>query len=168
MDCNECNEKKQDCKTCTSDDLDCCPMCGKGGISVRYITVENIIEPMIIDDVSFYKDEQFYLCKSRDCQVSYYTSSGARLFIDQLKVPIWYKGKPDKYIVCYCKDITLKDIISSVNTISGNVNDITVEDVCRYLEKPVGAGKCLYHNPTGKSCRPLFQNAIEYAKTQFK
>lgn len=77
-----------------------------------------------------------------------------------MKVPIWFKEPLNNMVVCYCRKITLQEIIQAVK----EANLSTEEEIVTYLGKEKKQVDCKRKNPVGKECKQLFQNAIEYAK----
>lgn len=154
---------QSNCNSCSSTN-DCeihvegsCPVCGKPGIDVPNETVKNLVKPFYTEQIS--EDLDFKLCISRPCKVAYY-SGEAVIYKDQIKVPIWFKHEANPYMVCYCKEITLEDIINAVNNMDEEINQ---KSVVRYLNKENINSDCKKENPTGKCCSQLFENAINYA-----
>lgn len=148
---------------CSSCSVDCnengCPICGTVGLEVPFETVDNLATPFIKEQLKNHKNENFSLCIHKACKIAYY-SDNTRISLDQIKVPIWFKHHKEEYIVCYCRNISLNDIIEAVKDIDG---EITKKSVLNYLGKEDIKSDCLHNNPTGICCDRLFDNAIKYA-----
>lgn len=129
-----------------------CPVCNKGAISVPTVTVQTLTQMKEIG-------EDFYLCTNPHCNTVYFNKEFIFNKCD-ITTKVWYKGTMEEFIVCYCHNITLIDIINAVKALDGNTNK---DDVLRYLGKSIEEKDCLHKNPTGTSCDKLLDNAIEFA-----
>lgn len=137
-----------------------CQECGMRGIDVPYDTVISLTIECVRSRLSY---GQFYICINPECNVAYY-SDNFKITLDEVKVPIWFKNKKDKYIVCYCRNITLDDIINVIK----KEKDFTVEQIVKYLKRDNIPTDCILKMPTGESCERLFIQAVEYVKRQAK
>lgn len=146
----ECNK---DCATCQTGCGIKCPVCGAACIAVESATVANLSK------VPIKLDHAFYICLNPKCKTSYFDDQDTILVLDDIKVPIWFKSSFLDYMVCYCRQIYLKDIIRAVLSIENP----TKEEIIKFLEKENIETNCLLNNPLGKDCDLLFNNAIEYA-----
>lgn len=147
-------ECDKNCSTCQSTCGKVCPICGSTAIGVETATVLNLT------DTEIKIDDRFYLCLNGGCHVAYFNDAGVLIEKTEVKVPIWFKSNFFEYIVCYCRNIYLKDIIKAVFTLENP----TKEDIIKFLGKEHIESNCIANNPTSKSCDLLFENAIEYAK----
>lgn len=152
------SEEKQncsgECSTCKSVCGTVCPVCSAPGKLVPSITVATLSK----SKVNLEKD--YYLCLRPNCNVAYFTEDKEYIEKTDVNIPIWFKSKYEEYIVCYCRDIYLKDIVKAVFTLGGCENK---KEILEFLGKTEGAGKCIIKNPTGAPCDELFINAITYA-----
>lgn len=156
MNCNN------NCSICESSCLLECPICNKKGLKVEYKTARNIL----IDSTFLKEKEDLYICTSKKCDVVYYQKDNPRLFYkEDVVVPIWYKEKYDKYLVCYCHNIYLDDIVKIVLN-NNEKNKLTINDIKKQFIKE--KDNCEIKNPTGITCNKLFENAIEFAYKQKK
>ncbi len=152
---DNCKEKchnncKHNCKS-TNQDTVFCPICHSLSIKVPLETVKAISK---IEEI----EGDFNLCTSRTCKVTYFNET--YLFEkEDIDTKIWFKEELKDFIVCYCKDITLDDIINAVKKTKTTNKD----EILKYLNKTLDNNDCLHKNPVGKSCEKLFANAIEYA-----
>lgn len=149
---------------CTHDCNSCggcpnpCPKCGGKGMTVPSITVLSLTDKMIN------LDDEYFLCLNNKCDVAYYNDKFLSL-ATETKKPIWFKAKYFEYIVCYCRDIYLKDVVKVCFDLEGVLDtDILI----RTLKKENVTTNCLVNNPTGTSCERLLENAIAYAKDIYK
>jgi hypothetical protein len=133
-----------------------CPVCGSNGIAVPSETVRSLVKAKpVLDDV-VYK-----ICTTPGCDVSYYGCGGDHFLLSDVAVPIWFKRRNQRYMICYCKDIDLFQIMEAVDDLDGSSDK---ETILKHLGKSHGYEEdCLRMNPLGISCERLFQNAIEYA-----
>ena len=154
MNCNNCNN-------CDNKNIDTkygCRKCGNKGMNVEFDTVFKLSNEYLRHTLSV--DEQFYLCTNPCCNVAYYTLEGRIIETDNVNVDIWYKKNRTKFIVCYCRDISLDDVVLAVDKLT----DINIDTIVHFLQKDDIHTDCIHHNPTGLTCEKLFNNAIEYAK----
>lgn len=156
---HQCANCDHNCDHCHEVEAQGCPVCGRKGMEVGFNTIESLVKPFIKRQLTPYQQEQFYLCTTKACNVGYYTESGAKIPLNQMEVPIWFKRNKELYYVCYCRRITLQDCMTAVE--EGNAK--TIEEVIAFWQKENIVTNCELNNPTGKSCEPLFKNAIEYA-----
>lgn len=150
------------CSSCSSCGGHCepsengCPHCGVQGIEVPTQTVKSLAKDFLKDQIP---DEQFRLCINKACNVAYYTED-KMIHTNQIKKSIWYKRDADQYTICYCRDITLDDIVKAVEEMEVELNK---KNVIKHLGKDNIESNCIENNPTGQCCTPLFDNAIKYA-----
>ncbi len=144
-------------KYCESCQEVCCPQCGSKGLKVPNETVKSLSKQKLTSN------SQFYLCVNKACDIAYFNTENEKINLKQIKVPIWFKTQKVRYMICYCRYITLNDIKKAV--VSIDKDDITIEDVLCYLKKEEIETDCLHHNPTGLCCTKLFTNAIKFALT---
>ena len=143
-----------ECSTCKSTCGTTCPKCKAPGKLVPSITVATL------SNAKVNLEEDHYLCLRPNCDTIYFTESGKVVNKEEVNVPVWFKSKYEEYIVCYCRNIYLKDIVLAVMSLGGCENK---KEILEFLGKTEGAGKCIIKNPTGAPCDELFTNAITYA-----
>lgn len=153
MNCNDCHTCKDSCPNQKCG----CLMCGKKGMEVPFDTVLALTNPIIRNTLI---EDNYYLCTNPQCQVAYYSLNGRAIKLNEISTDVWFKKDKKKYIVCYCRDISLQDIIHAVN----DLEITTIVKVVHYLKKDNLEVDCIHHNPTGVTCEKLFINAIEFAK----
>lgn len=140
--CNHCHNKEYSGPVC--------PVCKHPAIKVPLETVKSLSKEKEIDG-------EFYLCTGKTCKVTYFNDIYL-LEKEDLNTKIWFKEDLKDFIVCYCHNITLDDIIKTTK----ETNLQTKEEIIKYLNKNQSTD-CLHKNPLGQSCDKLFINAIEYA-----
>ena len=146
-------ECSQDCNTCNSVCTKECPKCNKIGMLVSNDTV------LSLTNKSIKMNSKHYICTNANCDVAYFNENNDTILTNEINVPIWYKKDKSKYIVCYCLNIELKDIVKAVN----QIENPTKEKIIKYLGKESTETNCLINNPLGRNCDTLFDNAIQYA-----
>lgn len=118
-----------------------CPVCNRSGQKVRIETVEHQIQPGIEIEA-----EQFFLCRTPECEVAYYTQDGDKtIFQDQLINKIWFKKVPSPIPICYCADVTEEEILHHVAV---KQCCSTLDDIRRHTGANTGC-ECLTKNPAG-------------------
>jgi len=91
------------------------------------------------------------------CSVAYYNDLYNKIFYEEdLKVPLWFKaGAKPKYI-CYCSQVTEKEIIDAIV----NKGAKTIKE----LNDLTGAMKncnCEINHPTGKCCSTQMNEVLK-------
>ncbi len=130
-----------------------CPVCGKRGEPVSLLTVMSLVK-----NPSDVKLAEYSICKTHDCDVIYF-GEGSKILKDQLKVPIWFKKDAEPVILCYCSNITDKDILKAMMELKTN----DIEKILNHKgsRKPC---ECEINNPTGKCCYNTIRNFISEAE----
>lgn len=134
-----------------------CLKCNKKGMRVTFDTVLSLCNDFIKTTINY---AHYYLCTNKKCDVAYFSDTRT-ILTSEIKHPIWFKENSNKFIICYCRQITLNDIVEAIEKIDG---EITIEKVVRVLGKENDPKNCLLEFPTGEECTTLFLNAIEYGK----
>jgi len=106
------------------------------------------------------KEDKYFLCMNKSCNVAYYKHSCDQIYLQEdLEVPIWFKeGARPKYI-CYCNEVTEKEIIEAIV----NKNVTTIKE----LIDITGAMKncnCELNHPTGRCCSTQLKEVLEKYK----
>jgi len=118
-----------------------CPVCNRVGQTVRKLTVEHQVQPYV-EIVG----EQFFLCRTPECEVAYYTQdSKVTISQDQLVNKIWFKIVPSPIPICYCANVTEEEILHHVAVAQCCS---TLEDIKRHTGANTGC-ECLTKNPAG-------------------
>lgn len=132
---------KDVCGTIDIDDINSrCPICQNPGQKVNKITVQSLIKEENID----LANTDYFICLSKDCSVSYFSSDGNYFSKDYLKVPIWFKEK-SPVTICYCKEVTDEVILEHIKR--GCCSTIT--EIKNHTGAQTGRD-CLTKNPTGR------------------
>lgn len=118
-----------------------CPVCDGFGQKVRQVTVEHQVKPGV--EVG---EEQFFLCRTPDCEVAYYSEDGNKTILqDQLINKIWFKNVPPPVPICYCANVTEEEILHHVAVAQCCS---TLDDIKRHTGANTGC-ECLTKNPAG-------------------
>ena len=126
--------------TANSTAIPACPICHRIGQKVRKITVEHQVKHGLKVE-----GEQFFLCRTPECDVAYYTEDGKPILQNQLVNKIWFKKVSPPVPICYCANVTEEEIL----------NHVAVAKCCSSLDdikKHTGANtgcECLTKNPAG-------------------
>jgi len=120
---------------------------------VKDVTVKNLVINNLKSSV---EKESYCLCTGRSCDVIYFNASFDKIFkkVD-IKVPIWFKDDADPKIICYCNQVTEKEIQNVVL----NENAKTVKDVIE-LTDAMKTCNCELNHPTGKCCSRQINETI--------
>ena len=156
MNCNH------ECNTCASSCNINCPICDKKGLVVKLEAALNLVNNNNFID----KNKKVYICQNKKCNVAYFQENNPKYYTkEEVNVPICFKEKYNKYMVSYCYEIYINDI---VNIIKNDNSDkkLTKEDILKHFEKK--HTDCLHKNPLGLDCDKVFDNAIEFAYHQKK
>ncbi len=148
-------ECSKECNTCQTACGKSCPVCQKNGILVPNDTVI-----ALTNSLNIMMNQKHYICVNPICDVVYFSEDDRVIKKEEVKVDVWFKKHNKNYIVCYCRNITLQDIMHSV--IKDNIE--TKDEIIKHLNKENVKTNCLINNPLGKDCDRLFENAIENAK----
>ncbi|TDT50721.1 (2Fe-2S)-binding protein [Fonticella tunisiensis] len=136
--------------------MDLCPLCKQEGDRVALITVESLVKDYFRKHLKSYT---YGFCTNPKCNVVYYNNDTDEIYFQRdLKVPVWFKEQ-DNPIICYCKNVTLKDIIDEIAI---KKTSSTVEDIISKTGAMKGC-QCKTQNPSGKCCRPVLEDAVAFA-----
>ncbi|MCX7695290.1 MAG: (2Fe-2S)-binding protein [Caloramator sp.] len=133
-----------------------CPMCKNEGDLVQRITVENLVNDHFKKHL---KSSEYGLCKNPDCDIVYFNNETSEVYFQRdIKVPVWYKNQENP-IVCYCANVTLKDVIELVVE---KQEVKTLQDLVETTGAMKGC-RCKTQNPSGKCCKDVLEDAFNYA-----
>ena len=151
------SECDSNCKTCATG-CPVCPKCFKKGLKVPMRTVRSLSKVLLPNFV-----ENSYICLNRKCDVIYYFSDTPNyLSKDDVKCRIWFKSGFNEFLVCYCNNIYLNDVVEYVKL--KNKPNLTKEDY--FKDHNLKEGNCVDNFPLGCSCDKNFKSAIEFAYKQ--
>jgi len=130
-------------------------MCGKTGALVSSKTVESLVLE-VLDKNELYQ-EIMSLCMDKECEMAYFSADYGYLFLQRnIKVPLDYKNDVVERYACYCKNITVNDVIKAVKK-EGVRN---IKELFRY-QTPIITAECKEKNPFGFCCMPDINKMIE-------
>lgn len=139
------------CSSNMGHDASECPMCGSIGQPAPHITVDSLVEDILIPPA-----EEFYICLAPDCEVVYFSRNKV-IRQANVSVPVgWKNGSSPKY-ACYCNHVTEDQVINAV--VDGGAR--TVGDVSR-LTGAMKNGHCLVNNPKGRCCHTDIERLINH------
>lgn len=122
-------------------EIPACPVCHKSGQSVKKITVEHQVLPNVE-----LNQEQFFLCRTPECEVAYYTSNSQfAITQNQLINKIWFKNIPSPIPICYCANVSEEEILQHIAVTQCCSN---LEDIKKHTGANTGC-ECITKNPAG-------------------
>ena len=123
--CNEscCDGNRQE----KSETVTICPVCKEEGVPVSSITVQHLVKEQYEKSI---EESGYRLCMEEDCQVAYYNrKNDHKIFIEQVRLPLWFKKNANPKYACYCAKVTEEQVIEAVRVNGAKtvkeVNDIT-------------------------------------------
>lgn len=133
-----------------------CPVCDGESEEVKSITVKHFVISKLIGKI---EDNKYYICLNKDCDVVYFNSEKDLVIKkESIKIPIWFKKDANPKYICYCNQVTEKQVIDAIlKEDAKNMKDII---------RITGAMKncqCEIKNPLGKCCSPVIQETINKA-----
>lgn len=126
-------------------------------MEVSFNTVFSLAKPYLKTTLT---EDGYFLCTNKKCPVAYYSQTQRVILSSDVDCDIWFKEYRNKIMVCYCRDISLDDVVFAVS----RLDTPTIPKVVHFLQKSDIEPDCVLKNPTGVTCEKLFTNAIEYAK----
>jgi bacterioferritin-associated ferredoxin len=139
-----------------------CPRCGRAGQKVENVTVKSLVEENLIPKIG---DEDYFLCSTPQCDVVYYNNDTGKTFCkSNLKIRVGFKEIEDPIPVCYCANVTEKQIRDEI-VIKKRARNM--QDIKQYTGAMTG-GRCKYMNPSGKCCGAAVNTAIQKALTELE
>ncbi len=117
-----------------------CPICRGIGQKVRKVTVKHQVKRGFKVE-----GEQFFLCRTPECDVAYYTQDGKTILQEQLINKIWFKEVPPPVPICYCANVTEDEILYHVAVAKCCSS---LEDIKNHTGANTGR-ECLTKNPAG-------------------
>ena len=120
-----------------------CPICGNIGQRVKEITVDYQVKNK--NDLSI-DGEQFFLCRTPECEAGYYSQDGKVIRQEQLKNKIWFKENISSPIpICYCANVMEEEILYHIDEAQCCS---TLDDIKRHTGANTGC-ECITKNPAG-------------------
>lgn len=88
-----------------------CPSCSDPGRTVNNITVRSLVHAEVRGRVG---EGDYNLCLNPGCEVVYYDGSHPPLTRAEMAVPIGFKLREGRKLICYCFDLTADDVIAEM------------------------------------------------------
>lgn len=118
-----------------------CPICGNSGQKVKPVTVDHQL-----GNKNDMDGEQFFICRSPECEAGYYTEKGMVIRQEQLINKIWFKKNISPPIpICYCANVTEEEILYHVAEAQCCS---TLNDIKTHTGANTGC-ECITKNPAG-------------------
>lgn len=128
-------------------------MCNGETQEVKSITVKYFVYDSYVDEI---QNGKYHICLNENCDVIYFNSDKNLVFKkDSIKMPIWFKKDADPKYICYCNQVTEKQIIDAIL----NKDAKNMKDIIR-ITGAMKNGKCETKNPLGKCCGAIIQKSI--------
>ncbi|WP_169903115.1 putative iron-sulfur cluster-binding metallochaperone [Paraferrimonas sedimenticola] len=119
-----------------------CPGCRTSSKEVQSSTVKHHLKaPWKIKSWS----TRLYFCKSKDCDVVYFSESGDSFRQSDVRTAVGQKDSSDLATVCYCYGVTRQEAISDDSAKSFVLSETKAKNCA-----------CEYKNPSGRCCLPDF------------
>ncbi len=134
-----------------------CPMNGQVLKSVGRKTVESLVKPEALADLTF---QPYYFCNAPDCDTVYVSALDDHLITkDKLTVRVGIKETEDPIPLCYCFGYDRKAVRDDIRRIGST-------DIQRIITERVRAGECRCEetNPSGGCCLGDVAKAIKLAR----
>ncbi len=141
----DCCSKKIDTKLICSNETDVCPYCKT---KAKHIGYKTILMQLKYPHVKEAKEGKYFICMEPNCDVVYFSSNVEVVFFKKdLRTKIGIKKKDNSKTICYCFDITEKDISDEIKLTGESkiykfIKTKTVDNLCA----------CSIKNPLGKCC----------------
>lgn len=94
------------------EDSEICLRCGLHGKKVKNITVRSLVHENLVPEVG---GADYTACSTPDCSLVYFSRDTGRHFTkEDVKVRVWFKETEDPIPVCYCQNVTERDILDEI------------------------------------------------------
>lgn len=128
-------------------------MCNGEAQEVKSITVKHFLLDSYVDEI---QNVKYHICLNENCNVIYFNLDKELVFKkDLIKMPIWFKKDADPKYICYCNQVTEKQIIDAI--LNKDAKDM--KDIIR-ITGAMKNGECETKNPLGKCCGEVIQEVI--------
>lgn len=155
--CSCCNTETKEVSFADESKEMLCPRCGQEGQKVENVTVKSLVVDHLADQVG---EEDYFLCTTPTCEMVYYNNETGKTFLkENIKVRVWFKETEDPIPVCYCANVTEKQIREEIVV---NKRAKNLKDIQQYTGAMIG-GRCKHTNPAGKCCGAVVNAVIKKA-----
>ena len=132
-----------------------CPACGERGKRVARLTMEHLLLPQLVSQIG---RAPYYFCETATCPVVYFPFAAAAAIFHKpdLQVRVGLKEDDDPIPICYCFEITRKDIWDEIEQTGAAT-------IPSRIKSEVQAGNCACEvkNPSGKCCLGNVTRAVQ-------
>lgn len=115
-----------------------CSVCNQLALDVPTRTMLQHIKEVWRYDIS---EQQYYFCRTQDCEVVYFTASGETISKADIRARIGIKEQEDNGLICYCFGVS-KAVAVTTKEAKDFVVKKTKESMCA----------CGTANPSGRCC----------------
>lgn len=115
-----------------------CPACGQVALDVSTRAMLQHIKDVWRYDIS---DEQYYFCRTEDCDVVYFTENDETISKTDIRTRIGIKEQEDSELICYCFGVN-KAVAATDKKAKEFVVKQTKDSICA----------CETANPSGRCC----------------
>ncbi len=151
----ECCSEENSCKTNAEKIV--CITCGAQAQKVNYKTVLMMLK---FEQVKTAEESDYFLCTNLGCDTVYFSNKLNLIYNkNDIRIKIGFKEKAEPKLVCYCFDITEKQITDEVKQ---KGQSLIVEFITEKTRNKLCA--CSIKNPTGKCCLKNVNKIISNVK----
>ncbi len=129
-----------------------CPVCNTEGKRVPLDVVFTFADDEQRNNL---RDSDYYLCLNPDCEAAYFNNYRELITINDIRRPIWFKNGAEPKIICYCNNITEKQIKEAVREHGLK----SWEKIVLHYRKRKNCD-CSKLNPAGECCTENFYGVI--------
>ncbi len=123
-----------------------CPRCGATGRSVKPVTIQSLVKPRALGEVS--NTSGFHYCGTLSCEVAHFQPGTGNLILKgQVPVRIGDKETSAPRTVCYCFGHAVEEIEAEVAATGHSTVPDEITEKCRR-----GLDRCEETNPQGACC----------------
>ncbi len=139
----ECCSEENSCKSNAEKIV--CNTCGAQAQKVNYKTVLMMLK---FEQIKVAKEANYFLCANPDCNTVYFSNKLNVVYNkNDVRIKIGFKEKAEPKLVCYCFDITEKQVTDDIKE---KGDSSIVEFITEKTKNKLCA--CSIKNPTGKCC----------------
>lgn len=128
----------------------CCPPIGRASLCpiinapTMLVGLDTVTQHVLLPPLP---DTTFGFCDAPDCDVVYVGANGTLIRTKQLRTRVGVKETEDPIPVCYCFELTARQITEDVHRQGRST-------IREYIQKQVRAGRCHCEttNPAGRCC----------------
>ena len=115
-----------------------CPVCQQLCLNVQKKTILQHVKQAWLCKLS---DEQYFFCRTKDCEVVYFSNKDIVLNKNDIRTRIGIKEQDDNSLICYCFGVD-KAVAATQESVKDFVVAQTKESSCT----------CETTNPSGRCC----------------